>query len=444
MRSFPRTVGRRVTVALVVAALVGGATTVPLALVRDDLDDKQKKVERKIDHAEGELEHSSKEFRRATRRLQRAEGRLDRARGNLASVQGRLTVAEARDERMQARLEAAVAKLEKARQELRQGRQDMRSKKRDVADMVSEIYAQGDPELLGLASVLDAEDPADVTRRMQATDVVVGEATHEFDELRATEVLLTVRRDQVEEAKDEVQVQREEAAAHLATMEDLERKARRATQRVQRMVASHDEARAEADRALQRDQAELRKLEAEEQRIQRMLRRRAEAARRAEARRQAASRSNSGSGGGGGSASSGGSGGSGGGAFLGWPVDGYITSHFGMRTHPIYGYRSLHDGTDFGTGGCGAPIRAAQSGQVVSRYYQSAYGNRLIIDHGYAQGKGVATIYNHASRYVVGAGQRVSKGQVIGYIGTTGWSTGCHLHFTVTANGSPVNPMNWL
>jgi murein DD-endopeptidase MepM/ murein hydrolase activator NlpD len=110
--------------------------------------------------------------------------------------------------------------------------------------------------------------------------------------------------------------------------------------------------------------------------------------------------------------------------------------------HPIYGNYSLHHGTDFGAG-FGAPLYAAADGRVMQRYYSSVWGNRMVIDNGYARGVGLATIYNHATSYSVGVGQHVKRGQVIGHVGTTGWSTGCHLHFTVMVNGRNTNPMNW-
>ena len=128
--------------------------------------------------------------------------------------------------------------------------------------------------------------------------------------------------------------------------------------------------------------------------------------------------------------------------FLDYPVTGPITSPFGWRIHPIYGYRSLHDGIDIGAA-CGTPIKAAAAGKVISEYYQTAWGNRIIIDHGVHYGVGVATISNHLSGYAVTTGEHVKRGQVVGYVGTTGWSTGCHLHFTVMENGTPVDPMNW-
>jgi murein DD-endopeptidase MepM/ murein hydrolase activator NlpD len=164
-----------------------------------------------------------------------------------------------------------------------------------------------------------------------------------------------------------------------------------------------------------------------------MLRKRAEAARKralAKARRAGA---NSGGGQGAGHAN----------GFLSYPVDSYITSSYGMRLHPIYHRWTLHDGTDFGAG-CGTPIHAAAGGTVIARYYNSGYGNRVIIDNGWHAGAGIGTAYNHLSRYSTYVGQRVQRGDVIGYVGTTGYSTGCHLHFMVFRNGATVNPMNYL
>ena len=129
--------------------------------------------------------------------------------------------------------------------------------------------------------------------------------------------------------------------------------------------------------------------------------------------------------------------------FLDFPVSGNITSSYGPRRHPIFGYRSIHDGIDFGDS-CGAPIYATAKGVVVETYFQKAWGNRIIVDHGLHKGVSVATISNHLSGYAVQAGDHVKRGQIIGFVGNTGWSTGCHLHFTVLINGGHVDPMGWL
>ena len=127
---------------------------------------------------------------------------------------------------------------------------------------------------------------------------------------------------------------------------------------------------------------------------------------------------------------------------FGRPVLGAITSAFGMRFHPVLRRWKLHDGTDF-RAGCGSPIRAPYAGTVTSTTYSGAYGHRLLLAHGSVDGYGVTTSYNHAARYVVSPGDRVASGQLLGYVGSTGYSTGCHLHLMVWLDGRLVDPMTW-
>ncbi len=123
------------------------------------------------------------------------------------------------------------------------------------------------------------------------------------------------------------------------------------------------------------------------------------------------------------------------------PASGPITSSYGWRIHPVLGTERFHDGTDFGAP-CGSPIVSAAAGVVISRAFHAAYGNRLVVDHGFvdAIGARMVTSYNHAEEYGVRVGDLVSQGQRLGSIGTTGWSTGCHLHFSVWVNGELVDP----
>ena len=121
------------------------------------------------------------------------------------------------------------------------------------------------------------------------------------------------------------------------------------------------------------------------------------------------------------------------------PLGGPITSPYGMRVHPITGERKLHDGTDFGVP-CGTPVHAAAAGTVVGRSYSRAYGKRLVVRHQ----PGFETSYNHLSSQSASVGDRVKAGQVIARSGTTGQSTGCHLHFMVLKGGRPTNPQEYL
>jgi len=122
-----------------------------------------------------------------------------------------------------------------------------------------------------------------------------------------------------------------------------------------------------------------------------------------------------------------------------FPVNGRITSGFGYRRHPILGTSRLHAGVDFGAP-TGTTIYAADSGQVIFSGWYGGYGNTVIVDHG----GGISTLYAHCSRLFVSNGQSVGQGQAIAAVGSTGLSTGPHLHFEVRQNGNPVNPMAYL
>ena len=141
-------------------------------------------------------------------------------------------------------------------------------------------------------------------------------------------------------------------------------------------------------------------------------------------------------------ASSGSSGGSGGSSSYGfmWPTAShYITCPFGPRTDPITGKYANHSGMDIGAG-YGAPIYACKSGVVTKATYNSIFGYHVVINHG----DGFSTLYGHMCQYKVRVGQTVSRGQVIGYVGSTGRSTGPHLHLTMYYNGALVNPRKYL
>ena len=121
------------------------------------------------------------------------------------------------------------------------------------------------------------------------------------------------------------------------------------------------------------------------------------------------------------------------------PVLGWVSSVFGYRTHPILKRLIFHNGIDFAAPS-GHEIKAADSGVVIFAGRWGGYGNATIIDHG----KDITTVYAHQSRIVVQHGQRVQKGQLIGYVGSTGFATGPHLHFQVRLNGQPINPFRYL
>lgn len=121
------------------------------------------------------------------------------------------------------------------------------------------------------------------------------------------------------------------------------------------------------------------------------------------------------------------------------PVAGPVTSPFGLRTHPTTGKESFHDGVDFGAA-CGTPVRAAGAGTVVSVGRSPAYGLRLVIRHS----DGLDTVYAHLSGTSVEVGDSVTTSTVIGEVGSTGLSTGCHLHFGMQRDGQRTDPLTLL
>lgn len=124
---------------------------------------------------------------------------------------------------------------------------------------------------------------------------------------------------------------------------------------------------------------------------------------------------------------------------MAWPAKGRITSRFGYRRHPIWGGRNFHTGLDIAAK-YGTSVKAADSGEIIFAGWWDGYGKAIVVDHG----RKTTTVYGHLSRIYKKVGAVVAKGQVIGLMGSTGYSTGTHLHFEVRKNGKPVNPIKFL
>jgi len=418
VRFFPSAIHRRVLTAAAMACAVSlGVLAIP-ALADDDLKNKQRRVEEQIDHAHDDLEHSSKAVRLASTELVNAQAQLAVARDELAAVRNDLAVARETDVRMQIELTGARHELILATVELAEGEYAVALQQGEVKDTVTRFYTEGDPRLTAFASYIESKSPTDLMRRMATEKAVVGHQTSVYADLDEAEDVLAAQRDRVEVAKDKVADRRREAADHLLVVQGLFEESQDAKQAVDQLVVESRDARQRAMKARQADRAALKRLEAREDQIREEILAAAAAA--------------------GGTNYNGDTGG-----LLAAPVNGSVTSPFGYRTHPIYGYYSLHNGTDFGAA-CGSPVYAGAAGTVTSTYYDEVYGNRLYLSVGTVNGANLTLVYNHMSSFNASSGARVGRGDVVGYVGTTGWSTGCHMHFTVLRNGNPVDPMQYL
>jgi len=425
---FPR---RRVAALAVSAALVvslGMPSVGSLASARTDGDLTTRKhhVNAQIDSHKVDLDEVSARLIRATAALQRARNRLTGARSDLAAARGRVAAAIALDARAAAALADAVQSLAIAERQATDSRIDEAALRERVASLAVQQFQGSTPQLLGLSLILNAGKPQDVTTGLTAVDTVLNAGASSLDSLTATRVLLAEQEERVAAFRLQVAERRRAAAANLVSRQRAERQAEVIKHRVADLVSQRRAARGRAAVQVARERHRLVDLRAERQRIKRMLKARARRA------------STAGSSGTSTTTATGQSGG-----YLSAPVDAPITSPYGMRLHPILLVWKLHDGTDFGAG-CGTPIHAAADGTVIEEYYNEGYGNRVIIDDGVVDGINLATSYNHLEGYSAYVGQHVNRGDVIGYVGTTGYSTGCHLHFMVYENGVTVDPMTWL
>ena len=326
---------------------------------------------------------------------------------------------------MQAALEVARANVTQAKADVVAGQAALDAQQTQVKDTVVATYQQGSPELMAWTGYLQSETPGDLIRKLEFADTLVENESSVFDQLHADEIELRAQKDALKAAEDQAEDQADQAAQHLVTVQDLKDKADAAANAavlaqdaVTTTIAAREKAQRKAERARQEDLEELAKLKRQEKRIKEQIL-------AAAAADQSTGYVGADDG------------------FLLAPVVGSVTSPFGYRIHPIYGYWGLHDGTDFGVS-CGEGMRASANGKVISRYYSSVYGNRLYIDVGKVNGHALTVVYNHATSYDVNVGDTVTRGQVVGYVGSTGWSTGCHLHFTVLQDGTAVDPMTYL
>jgi murein DD-endopeptidase MepM/ murein hydrolase activator NlpD len=421
VRLFPATARRRLAVVCTAGALLVGAAATPYAQADvKHLRQQQAQAQHSIKHAQANLDESSHQTARAYAALGRSRAELRSARHDLQIARAHVRAARARLERITAQLARAKARLATAEANLARGQQAATDQRTQLVHTVTSFYEMGDPQLVGMMSLLGSTSPAELNTRDANNAFVLSSQDQALDGLKATAVLLKVQTDELTAARDQVARKTAQAAAQLAEERTFEAQAVAARDRVAASVRDRRHAWALARRAKAHDRRILARSKVRAARVHRMLM--AEIAR--EQRK-----------GGGYHGATGG--------LLMPPVNGPVTSPYGYRINPVMHYYGLHDGEDFGAA-CGTPIWSAGNGRILSEYYSSVWGNRLFINLGLINGKNVTVIYNHLSAYRSSVGQSVSRGQVVGLIGTTGWSTGCHTHFTVMVNGVAVNPAPWL
>jgi murein DD-endopeptidase MepM/ murein hydrolase activator NlpD len=423
---------RRSVTFLLLAGLVGLGLSNPSfgSSTASDPHHRERQLGHQIDSQKSEVDDVSAQLLQAQGRLDSAVRDLAAARSRLDDLKGQVQVATRVDQRMQVRLGQAVVRLHNAQTDLRLGQRDVATKRSQLVGYAVSSYQSGGLDTYGLGTGFDAGSAQQTVDSLQDVSTLLNMQTVDLQQLQAMQVLLKLTEQRVQATKDDVARQRRAAAANLALKKSLESQAAVAEKEVHARVGDLRTDRQKLAAAKHDEIRRLNDLQAERQRVEQRLQQIAE--RRAREHHTSiqtppATTVTQNDGG-----------------YLSYPVTNtYITSPYGMRMNPVIHIYELHDGTDFHAV-CGTPVYAAAGGTVTEEYYNVGYGNRLLMDNGYVNGVSLATSYNHLTSYVAGVGEHVARGQLIAYSGTTGFSTGCHLHFMVYVNGATVDPMTWL
>ncbi len=381
-------------VALVLGAgLVAGAS---LSYAQTDPDPKSA---RELRDAIGEASAEEAAAIAAVREVQVRRAELEAA---AAALDRQIADAAAREAAAQAEVDRIQAEVDAVQLEIDRIQAEIDASKKDFEESAATLYRNAGAGASSLDVLKFARNPSDGISANRYLSDISRQAQREIDEFGVLQDDLDDAQDKLEDQRQLAEQARTAVAAERAEVERLRAEAEPA-----RAAAEAEEAREAqmlAGISAKKDQfeAQLAALQAEQAALGRGVSR-----------------------------------GSGNGR-LSWPCDGDVSSGFGYRVHPISGTSRMHTGVDLGCAN-GAPIHAAGSGVVTAADVRGGYGNAVVIDHG----DGLATLYGHQSRLAVSAGQQVSEGDVIGYVGSTGYSTGPHLHWEVWVNGTPVDPMGY-
>lgn len=344
----------------------------------------------------------------AAKDLQAAQSKLPAARKALEEANAAEAKARSEFQTAQANADIAKAAYTAALARLASKQAEIVILQKKVDQFARTIYQQGQTTQLGI--ILNSTSPTDLTLRLEAIRVISQANAQDLLELEEAKVQLAIEAEDAEQKRIEADRLEALAADALAVADAAAEKAAKAKAAVDELIAQEAAALKLAEEDRQRVKRQYDELLAEQRRVSGISRTVSKGSGDPQATGP-----------------------------LSWPLPGRSPGGgVGPRIHPVYKYQSCHTGIDV-SAPTGTPILSSGSGVVISARWSNAYGNMLMIDHG----GGLVTMYAHLSAFAVGNGSGVGNGQVIGYVGSTGWSTGPHLHYEVHVNGVPHNPMGW-
>lgn len=330
------------------------------------------------------------------------------AQKHLTGLKQNLQTTDSYIQESESRLQLATQRLQQLETDLAVAERSY--EERQIATVARLRYLQRSPASVGWAVLLQSQNINDFFSRRHQLKLVYQADEQILVKLNQQAKLINQQKTEVEQQKNEIALIREQL---LAQKSDYQNQAESQSELIQRL---------NSDRlALEAAQNQL---ERESQNLEVLIQQKVAEARATE---EAQAKTNSrtfiirGTG------------------VMAYPSNASTSSPFGWRMHPVLGYRRFHAGLDFAAS-YGSTIRAADSGTVILAGWYGGYGRTIIINHG----NGITTLYGHSSELYVSEGQAVERGQAIAAVGSTGLSTGPHLHFEVRRNGTPVNPANYL
>ena len=387
-----------------------------------DANDKAKDVKDKLEDIESDLEDTDEAIVKTNRKINALEDKLPGLRKELDAANERQHAAEVQQKIVADKLKAAIAQDEDITAQIAADKERIEELTITLGALAREQY-MGEGTSESLAIVFGSESSTDFVQRFAAQHSaarVQSNALDEIEEIAATNRNRGARQEAVRDYIAELNVQAEELLAEANAAQKIAKQKKAEVDKALDQLSD-----LKADLAAQRSDAlaKQKALEKQQDKVRDQL---LELVKKKLAEERQGNPTPLGKG------------------YLSFPTAvPYTTSSYGMRYHPILHYWRLHAGTDF-RAYCGTKIYAAAEGRVEWATNVGGFGNQVMIDHGIVKGNSVYTSYNHLSRFSVGTGQYVTRGQVVGYSGSTGTSTACHLHFEVYVNGKTVDPVSIL
>lgn len=413
--------GRVLVVAVVLwaLALAGARVSLPTPLgtltataaqakTRSQLSDELAETRSRLKEARDAIARAEALRRAALGEIEVLDQRIDGIEAELATLTGRRDAAAAELSATRAELDRLTSAIEERRAQLAKAEQDLATAQASLERRAVDIYKSG---RLGYVEVLfDSTRLSDLVNRFDLFSMIVEQDEAVVDQIEALRSRVTAEKAGLETEQARVAALEGEQAGQKARLDSLVEDRQDSLDRLAEARSDKRSlvAQAEKDKAAWERQEDA--LLAESRTLESDLRTVGEGSIPVQGTGQ-----------------------------LIWPVSGRLSSGFGYRIHPIFHVRKMHTGIDIGAGS-GTPIKAADSGTVVQAGWRGGYGKTVVVAHG----GGLTTLYAHQSAILVGVGDTVDQGDVIGRVGSTGYSTGPHLHFEVRVDGRPVDPMRYL